>query len=448
MLTTQYSHGKTLALLLTLYLAQGLPAGFITQALPAILRQYDVSLVAIGWSGLILLPWGLKFVWSPLVDNCYHQKFGRSRSWILPLQGLSVLVLVTVAMFNPTTLNQSSTIVQLYALLFTLSLIGATHDIATDGLATRLLKSSSCLENSLSKENLTPTEIEKNNSERHRQSQGNAVQVVGYRLGLIVGGGVLLMLLEKMGWQASFLAMAGLVLLNTIPILLYQEKSTNLSQPIKSKTYQLTNIRQYIQHHYHYFWSNPTMRAWLLVLLTFKIADGVSSGMVKPMMIDIGISLQNMGFWVTILGSGASLLGAVVATFLLKYINRFYALLCFNLLQALTTGLYGLVFYGFSHGILQNFGWVYAINALEHFCSALALIAMLTTIMYYARYQQAGSDFTVQVCLLTVLGGSAHFVSGYLADWLGYTGHFLLSMCVGFVCLLPIVIWHKCQSNA
>ena len=38
----------SLGLLLSLYLAQGLPAGFVTQALPAILRQYDVSLTMIG----------------------------------------------------------------------------------------------------------------------------------------------------------------------------------------------------------------------------------------------------------------------------------------------------------------------------------------------------------------------------------------------------------------
>ena len=34
---------QRLAILLTLYLAQGLPTGIFSQALPAILRSYDVS---------------------------------------------------------------------------------------------------------------------------------------------------------------------------------------------------------------------------------------------------------------------------------------------------------------------------------------------------------------------------------------------------------------------
>jgi PAT family beta-lactamase induction signal transducer AmpG len=39
---------QRLAILLTLYLAQGLPTGIFSQALPAILRSYDVSLTVIG----------------------------------------------------------------------------------------------------------------------------------------------------------------------------------------------------------------------------------------------------------------------------------------------------------------------------------------------------------------------------------------------------------------
>lgn len=206
---------KTLALLLTLYFAQGLPAGFITQALPAILRQYQVSLVAIGWSGLILTPWAIKFLWATWIDSHYSEKLGRSRGWVLPLQFLSVLILLYLAFFNPNSLSIPSSLILLYTLLFCLSFIGATHDIATDALATRLLKSQA-EQNSLS-DNNQPTE------QQHRQSQGNAIQVIGYRLGLIIGGGGLMIFLDRIGWQNSFLLMALLVFLNTLPILYYKE---------------------------------------------------------------------------------------------------------------------------------------------------------------------------------------------------------------------------------
>lgn len=430
------THYKQLGLLLTLYFAQGLPAGFVTQALPAILREYNVSLVAIGWSGLILVPWGIKFLWSPLVDKHFSAKLGRSRSWILPLQVLSIGVLVGVAFFNPHNLSNPQAILALYAMLLGLSFIGATHDVATDGLATRLLKAD---KHSISQA--------VSDNAHHKQGQGNAVQVVGYRGGLIIGGGVLLMLLDTLGWRVSFLLMASLVFINTLPILLYQEPS-RFNQVISKdsptpQAFSWQKIKTYIHHHYQYFWSNPEMRAWLAVLLTYKIADGISSGMVKPMMVDMGIRLEQIGFWATVLGSGSSILGAGVASMLIKKLSRFQALLLFNGLQAVTTGLYGLTVFLFSEKIIGSFYWFYAINALEHFCASLALVAMLTTIMHYARHEQAGSDFTVQVCLLTVLGGSSHFLSGYMAHSLGFTAHFTVSMLIGVVFLLPIVYWHK-----
>ena len=60
---------KKLTLLGSLYLAQGLPDGFFRQTLPVMLRREGVSLEGIGLATLLMLPWGLKFLWAPLVDR-------------------------------------------------------------------------------------------------------------------------------------------------------------------------------------------------------------------------------------------------------------------------------------------------------------------------------------------------------------------------------------------
>ena len=79
-------------LLGALYLSQGLPYGFFTLALPIALRQRGIDLATISASGVLLLPWALKFLWGPLID-----RFGSRRSWILPLQTGTVLVLLALA---------------------------------------------------------------------------------------------------------------------------------------------------------------------------------------------------------------------------------------------------------------------------------------------------------------------------------------------------------------
>ena len=46
-------------LLGSLYVAQGLPYGFFTQALPVLLRKQGMALPLIGLAQLLTLPWAL-----------------------------------------------------------------------------------------------------------------------------------------------------------------------------------------------------------------------------------------------------------------------------------------------------------------------------------------------------------------------------------------------------
>jgi MFS family permease len=151
-------------LLASLYLAQGLPYGFFTQALPVLLREQGLSLTAISATTLLFLPWALKFMWAPLVD-----RLGTPKQWLLPLQlaavaGAAALSLVDIA----------GALWLLLLALFLFNLVSATQDIATDGLAVNVL------------------------SPRER-GLGNGIQVGGYRLGMILGGGLLLWIFARHG---------------------------------------------------------------------------------------------------------------------------------------------------------------------------------------------------------------------------------------------------------
>jgi PAT family beta-lactamase induction signal transducer AmpG len=337
-----------------------------------------------------------------------------------------------VAMFEPSSLVHTQSAIILFSLLFLLSIIGATQDIATDGLAVRILGLS-------------------------LRSAGNAIQVTGYRMGLILGGGVLLIVMDYSPWSAVFFAMIVLIVLNTIPIFFFKEPIW-IEKISKNKVPKITVKKDFsyqrlqskwihflkkVQFQFGYFWSNVEMRAWLLVLLVFKIADYMSSGMVKPMMVDMGFSLTKIGFWGTILGSLSSLVGAALAAWLMRHMRRVTALVIFNGLQALTTGLYALIAWLFAHHYALD-GWeLYAANAIEHVAAAMAMVGLLTIAMDYARPQHAGSDFTFQVCITTFLAGMGYLSSGYLAAGLGYAGQFGLSAILGLVLLLPIVWWGR-----
>lgn len=284
-------------------------------------------------------------------------------------------------------LDQPSYLLIFFGLLLFMNLTGATQDIATDALAVNLLKSD-------------------------QQHWGNTIQVIGSRLGFIVGGGAVLWCLDWLHWQATFLILALLVFLNTLPVLFFQEPihakvQTTHDQPARS-------IFKTITAYLDYFKSSSELKAWLLVLVSFKIADGLSGPLLKPLMVDMGLSFSQIGIYITMLGAVAALAGAGIAGVLLKYIARPTALIAFSWLKILSLLGYVCLAFVYEHGYQISPLWLYLVNAFEDACSAMLLVVVLTLIMHYSRKQFAGTDFTFQVSIMATVSGSLYMISGIL----------------------------------
>lgn len=415
---------KLLGVLLTLYLAQGLPLGFITQALPAILREYDAPLSLIGWSGLLMLPWALKFLWAPAVDRFYKPKFGQGRSWIIPIQLVVAGCLIGVSFYEPKSFSEGAAAMWFFAALFFISLISATHDIAADGLTTRAL-------------------------DQNQRPIGNAMQVSGYRVGLIIGGGLMLVAIDQIGWQFSFVVLALLVLINTLPIWRHDEPKPEQT-PEHIGDGEVRSPLEWFRYQFGYFWSSSNLRWWLLVLVTYKLVDGLSAGMVKPLMTDMGASLSSIGWYAGVLGSVASLIGAGVGALIMVKLSRVTALWSFLLLQTVVTASYGLIAASVEQGLWPVLGTLpvlYGASLFENVAASMALIPMLSLIMDQSRKEAAGSDFTFQICVLTGVSGLGYVLSGQIAEALGYTGVFSVAVVAGLASLLPIWWWARIYNQ-
>lgn len=400
---------QRLAILLTLYIAQGMPTGIFSQALPAILRSYHVSLTVIGFTGLLAAPWALKFLWSPWVDKYFSPRLGRSRSWILPIQAICIALMLVIACFDPMSLATDSGVYRFFALMFLLNLFAATQDIASDALAVRTL----------------------NYEER---GLGNSVQVGGYRLGLIVGGGFLLYLVGIWDWQMAFILLAVLLALMSVPILLYKEPVVEVSPSETHLSYHQV---------FRSFVATPAFKAWVWVLVTYKIGDGLGSAMVKPMLIDMGFKLQDIGLFVSVIGSVATLAGAVAGGVVTRLWGRYQALLALGVLQGLGIASYAWLSWQW-HAVGHVDKWeAYAINAFDHFAGGMATVALLTAVMDQCRRDHAGADFTLQVSILAIFGGSAGLIAGFVTDAIGFTAYYLLSAVVSLVLLWPVVQWGR-----
>lgn len=405
-------------LLFSLYWAQGLPVGFMTHALPVILRAQGVSLAHIGGFGLLMLPWSIKIFWAPWVDRHAISRLGHYRSWILPTQLLTVAVLCVLSFFPIQALDQPLYLFIFFIALLFMNLTGATQDIATDALAVNLLQ-------------------------HDQQHWGNTFQVVGSRLGFIVGGGAVLWCLDWLSWQPTFLLLAALVFVNTLPVLLFKEpvhSSHSTNEP--SQLNLVTKIKAYLS----YFSQNKELRAWLMVLITFKVADGLAGPLLKPLMVDMGLSFTQIGVYITMLGAVAALVGAFIAGWVLKHFSRPTTLISFSILKIMSLGAYVYLAYAYEQKIKINAWLIYTINALEDAFAAMLLVVMLTLVMHYSRKNYAGTDFTFQVSVMATVSGGLYTLSGVIGDVFGYFHYLIAIVTIAVLFLIPIYVWKATKT--
>lgn len=379
-MTTQ----RKLALLATLYMSQGLPFGFFSQALPILMRQEGRSLPDISKATWLMLPWALKFLWAPFVDRYHHAALGRRRSWILPLQVASIAL--ATGLFW---LGSGAAISTLMAALFITNVISATQDVATDALAVEVL------------------------SDQER-GYGNSVQVAGYRAGMVLGGGVLLAVYDKLGPSITFLAMALLLVLATAPIALHRE-----APPVPSTLAKPPGMGAWID-----VARRPGMGTWMIVLVVYKGGEALAYGMVKPLFVDRGFSMSDIGWLLGTIGFLAGLVGAVLGGALVSRAGRGRALVIAGVLQIVGILSYLAPAYG-----VGGSAALAAASVVEHLTGGVATVALFT-IMMDACSDAAGTEYTLQASVVVIATGIAQALSGFVAARLGYGGHFALAAVV------------------
>ena len=170
--------------LCALYIAQGIPFGFMTVTFVTFLAAEGFSAKELA---LLLtlgtLPWSLKFIWGPMIDRYQYRPMGRRRPWILVAQSGMILVLTCMVLFiDP----EKDIKLIAYAFLF-YNIFVSIQDVSTDALAVDVLK---------------PHEIEKVNS----------YMFTSKTLGGLIGG-------AGLGTIISFTGITGALLIQ-IPILL------------------------------------------------------------------------------------------------------------------------------------------------------------------------------------------------------------------------------------
>jgi hypothetical protein len=282
-----------------------------------------------------------------------------------------------------------------------MNLAAATLDIAVDGLAIDVLG---------------PRDL----------GHGNAAQVVGYKLGMLAGGGLLLWASERIGQRACFVAMAALVFVVLLATLGFKEP------PSKARpTLTIADIVNALVRALR----APGSGFLLLAVATYKLGESMSDAMFKPFVLDHGFTKGQIGLWIGTWGMVCSMAGSLVGGFAAARLPVLRALAVAAVLRI--APLAAQWWLSLQHPISADA--VIAVTCSEHFFGGMLTTAMFATMMGSVDRTIGATHFTA-LAAVEVLGKSpAAWLSGVLAEYAGYPTLFATAtlLSVAFLLTLP-----------
>ncbi|MCZ6887569.1 MAG: MFS transporter [Gammaproteobacteria bacterium] len=125
-----------LAVFTSFYVAQGIPIGLLTIAIPAWLATEGMSIGEIaGYQAIVSIPWALKLVTGPFMDRFTFLPMGFRRPWVIGAQGGLTLAMLSLTVID----DPMQSLTLLMTLGFIVNAFAATQDVAVDGMAIDIL---------------------------------------------------------------------------------------------------------------------------------------------------------------------------------------------------------------------------------------------------------------------------------------------------------------------
>ncbi|MDD4970004.1 MAG: MFS transporter [Paludibacter sp.] len=377
--------------LFSLYIAQSIPMSFFSTVVPVIMRQENYSLGSIGLLQLTKLPWILKFLWAPIIDN--KTKTTRQlRSWIIVSELFYAIVILSIGLFNLQT--DFKLIVLLMVVAF---LVSATQDIAVDIFAILSLK---------------PSE----------RGIGNSMQSAGSFMGTFIGTGVLLIAYHYFGWTNLLFLLAVFVAFALVPLMLYRK-------PIPEERARKPRVT--LKDIYLFLFEKGRHKHILILVFYYAGSIGILT-MLKPYLVDLHYNIKEIALMSGLFGTSMAALSAFCGGFVIKKIGRINSLYLF-----LTLSFAAATFFWFISHTVPSALTLYLAIGLLWASYGFSTVAVYTISMDRVREGKEGTDFTIQIVLTHLSSLIIAVISGKIADHIGYTGLFGLE---AMLCVFTFVI--------
>ncbi|WP_313109023.1 muropeptide MFS transporter AmpG [Atlantibacter sp.] len=390
------------AILLMLGFASGLPLALTSGTLQAWMTVENIDLKTIGFFSLVGQAYVFKFLWSPAMDRYTPPFLGRRRGWLIITQILLLIAIAAMGFLEPSTQLR-----WMAALAVIIAFCSASQDIVFDAWKTDVL----------------PPE---------ERGAGAAISVLGYRLAMLVSGGLALWLADRLlGWQATYWLMAALLIPCIIASILAPEPSDAIPTP---KT-----LQQAVVEPLHDFFGRNN--AWLILLLIvlYKLGDAFAMSLTTTFLIrGVGFDAGEVGVVNKSLGLFATIVGALYGGVLMQRLTLFRALLIFGILQGVSNAGYWLLSITDKHMVTMASAVFF-----ENLCGGMGTAAFVALLMTLCNKTFSATQFA----LLSALSAVGRVYVGPLAGWFvethGWPTFYLFSVVAAVPGILLLMVCRK-----
>jgi len=398
---------RRVAPLLALGFASGLPLALTTGTLQAWATVDGVSLQAIGFLTLVGSAYTLKFLWAPLMDRYTPPLLGRRRGWMVVTQLLLALAIMAMGLLSP-----SKALLPLALIAVFVAFCSASQDIAFDAYRTDVLR-------------------------KEERGAGAAVSVLGYRLAMLVSGGLALVIADSwLGWGSMYMLMGALMALAILATLWAPEPETPAAAP--------RTLGEAVTGPLLEFFSRPGAIVLLVLIVLYKLGDAFAGSLSTAFLIRAaGFSATEVGTINKVLGLGATIIGALAGGSLLARLGLYRSLMLFGLLQA-----------------VSNLGfWLLAISpksillmaaavGVENLCGGLGTAAFVALLMGLCDHRFSATQFAL-LSALSAVGRT--YLAGPLAppmvEHYGWPVFFLITVAIALPGL-ALLWWRRADVRA
>ncbi len=374
------------------------PIVFFLMGLPMILQIKGFDATVIGLFQVLGFPMILKFLLSPPVDKIVF-KTNHYKKWII-FTGIFYAICLLLVSF----VSLEDNIYIVFGVILFTTLIATFIDIPLNALAIKVFH------------------------ENERISAGSYKMSAYFASGLL-GGGILLLVYNHLGWQNTFIIISLIVLFSLLVLYFINESNEKIEEEKVSLKTLIT------------FFKQKNMGIWIFILMFYFAFISAIFVFLKPYLISKEISPDEVAFYVGVYGSIVGFIAGVVSSFIGKVFSKKTILILFGIFNILSA----ILLVSIEYFNMLDFIFLITIVTLISIAIAFSSAIIFSLIMDYSRSSSKAIDYSIQSSLFSLMRIFSAIITGFFVSNFGYISMFVFEA-LGMIFVVFII--YKFYKNS